>query len=38
DPTYGDLFVSLLTHRDWLCLGLYRLRDNGSTRPASSQS
>ncbi|CAF3557373.1 unnamed protein product [Rotaria socialis] len=38
NPTYGDLFVSLLTHRDWLCLGLYRLRDNGSTRPTSQSS
>ena len=27
NPTYGDLFVNLLAHRDWLCLGLYRLRD-----------
>ncbi|CAF1013292.1 unnamed protein product [Adineta ricciae] len=32
-PTYGDLFVNLLMHRDWLCLGLYRLRDSSITEP-----
>jgi len=38
NPTYGDLFVNLLIHRDWLCLGLYRLRDNASTRPISQSN
>lgn len=38
NPTYGDLFVNLLIHRDWLCLGLYRLRDNASTRPITQSN
>ncbi|CAF3760074.1 unnamed protein product, partial [Rotaria sordida] len=38
NPTYGDLFVSLLMHRDWLCLGLYRLHNNPSLRPISQSN
>ncbi|CAF4562863.1 unnamed protein product [Rotaria sp. Silwood1] len=38
NPTYGDLFVNLLIHRDWLCLGLYRRHDNSSTGPISQSN
>ncbi|CAF0722248.1 unnamed protein product [Didymodactylos carnosus] len=28
NPTYGELFVNVLLQKDWLCLGLYRYRDD----------